>query len=222
MTAVTLATLRARAQVRADMENSTFVTTANWNIWINAAADELYDLLVRKFNDRFTKSQAFVTVAGTETYALPTDFYDLRGLELQVDGINWKTLRPFDFANRNAYRNAPNSPLPWHTDVRYWLKAAVFHILPVPTTVINGTVWYIPTRTQMASDSDTFDGVSGWEEYVVVDTAIRALAKEESDTSQLMAEKSALLERINRSASNRDAGMPRAVQDTQNLDREWW
>jgi hypothetical protein len=218
MAAVTLATLRSRAQARADMENSSFVSTAVWTTWLNAGADELYDLLVRKFNDRFTKSQSFVTVAGTETYTLPADFFSLRGVDLQVDSINWKTLRPLNFAQRNLARNALSSPLPNLVDTRYWLKAGVFHLLPVPTTVVNGTLWYIPTRTLMVGDSDTLDGVSGWEEYVVVDAAIRALQKEESDVGELLAEKQALIERINRSAAVRDAGTPRTVSD---VARDW-
>lgn len=221
MAAVDFGTLETRARVRADMENSSFIT--DWTPWINAAADELYDLLVRKFNDRFVTSYAFSTVAGTESYPLPADFYGLRGVDLQVDGVHWQTLKPFNFANRNALRNAPAAHLPWHTNARYWLKGSVLTILPVPSSIIAATLWYIPARPQMADTSDSFDfGPGGWEEYVVIDAAIRALAKEESDTSQLMAEKAAIIDRINRSAANRDAGTPRTAQDVSGYDPEGW
>jgi hypothetical protein len=71
----------------------------------------------------------------------------------------------------------------------------------------------------MTSDSDTLDGVSGWEEYVITDCCIKALAKEESDPSIFMAQKAALLLRIEAAAENRDAGSPATVSDTGGTDQ---
>jgi hypothetical protein len=51
----------------------------------------------------------------------------------------------------------------------------------------------------------------------VVDAAIKALAKEESDVTELMAEKAMLKQRIEESAQNRDAGMPDTISNT----RSW-
>jgi len=54
---------------------------------------------------------------------------------------------------------------------------------------------------------------NGWEEYVVVDAAIKCLNKEESDTSILFARKQALIDRIENMAANRDSGEPEQVTD---------
>ncbi len=67
---------------------------------------------------------------------------------------------------------------------------------------------------QLLKDTDILDGVSGWTEYVIVDAAIKALEKEESDTSALQIRKQMLKQRIEESAMNRDAGQPDTISAT--------
>lgn len=71
-------------------------------------------------------------------------------------------------------------------------------------------------------DTTTIQGISGWEEYVIVDAAIKAKIKEESDISGLMMQKEGMLSRINQVAENRDASMPSRVSDTQSVDYTYW
>jgi hypothetical protein len=84
----------------------------------------------------------------------------------------------------------------------------------------------VATRIQLSAssvigDNVTADGVSGWLEYVITDAAIKALQKEESDVSVLMAQKMALIKRIEAAAENRDAGMPAQVADVQWTNGTW-
>jgi hypothetical protein len=67
----------------------------------------------------------------------------------------------------------------------------------------------------------TFDGFSGWLDFVVVDAAIRALEKEESDPSALMAERARIEKRIEAMAENRDAGSPPTVADVYRTGGDW-
>lgn len=57
------------------------------------------------------------------------------------------------------------------------------------------------------------DGISGWEEYVVIDAAMKAMGKEESDIAPLMARKTAMLQRVQSIAENRDPGSPGKTVD---------
>ena len=75
--------------------------------------------------------------------------------------------------------------------------------------------------TQLLSDSDILDGVSGWTEYVIVDAAIKALLKEESDTTVLMAQKLALIKRIEETAMNRDAGQADTISNVRTWGERW-
>jgi len=60
---------------------------------------------------------------------------------------------------------------------------------------------------------DSLDGRNGWEEWVVIDAAIKLLAKEESDTSQLEREAARVWGRITTALQNRDAGQAKRITD---------
>lgn len=70
-------------------------------------------------------------------------------------------------------------------------------------------------------DSTSVDGISGWEEYIVVDAALKAMGKEESDVSLLAAQKQAMRQRLIDMAENRNAAFPATVIDKQYSDM-WW
>lgn len=63
------------------------------------------------------------------------------------------------------------------------------------------------------------DGVSGWEEYILLDAAIKCMVKEESDPSSFAAQKQALLQRVESAAENRNAGQPQTVSD---VNQSFW
>jgi hypothetical protein len=67
------------------------------------------------------------------------------------------------------------------------------------------TLWYVPAPTRLASGSDTFDGVSGWEEYAIWRAAAYCLAKEESDPSFALNMLAGLKKRIENLAVKRNA-----------------
>lgn len=57
------------------------------------------------------------------------------------------------------------------------------------------------------------DPINGWDEYIVIDSAIKCLQKEESDVSVLLSQKNAIIQRIEALANNRDAGEPERTTD---------
>lgn len=67
-------------------------------------------------------------------------------------------------------------------------------------------------------DSTLINGISGWEEYVVLDAALKAMGKEESDASLIGQQKMAMKQRLVEMAENRDAANPATVGDTQSSD----
>ena len=210
MATITASDLKLRARQRADMENSEFVTDSELLYYVNNSYAELYDILVAKFEDYYVKNPPYeFTLAGNDYAAnLPADFYKLRGLDRQ-SGSDWYNLRLFQFEQRNdKLRGA--SP---YESLRYRVYGS--QIIISPSDQASGTykVWYIPKFTPLVSDSDTVDGVNGWEEYIVVDVAIKCLQKEESSTTTLEGMKKSLLVRINSMSANRDAGEPERVTD---------
>ncbi len=225
---MTLAEIRTAARQRADMTASQFVTDAEFNSYINSSLAELYDLLVTNYgNDYFATTATITTVDGVERYPLPADFYKLLGVDLAIQGTagtpsaTYVSLRPFNMTERNRYTTASVQTWVGVTNIRYRLSANSLWITPTPQAGQSLRLWYVPRVVALVTDADVADGISGWLEYVVVDAAIKALQKEESDVSVLLAQKAALVQRINGSAANRDAANPATVADTQFTSGAW-
>jgi hypothetical protein len=224
-----LASLRLQAQQKADRVNSNFVTTAEWNKYLNQSAKELYDLLITVYEDYYLAQPYVFQTDGSNEYALPdgtqTDinnvqtqsFYKLMGIDLGIANNNNAkvTVHKFDFIERNRYVY-PNitSTFLGVFNMRYRIMGSKIRFIPTPSSGQYITMWYIPRLPSMLKDTDTLDAISGWSEYVIIDAAIKALQKEESDVSAFMAEKMALKQRIEETATNRDAGMPDTISNT--------
>lgn len=186
-----LSDLRLAAQRRADMESSNFLSTSEWNDNINASLTELYDLLIEKFGNHYfvATPYQFTTDGTSQLFSLPLDFYKCLGVDVSTQGgiTKWATMKPMNWGQRNEYA--------------------------APAAGRGIQLWYAPRFAELVNDTDTADGVDGWLEYVVIDAAIKALTKEESDTSVLEARKDKLVGRIESAAENRDAGFPATVTD---------
>jgi hypothetical protein len=62
-----------------------------------------------------------------------------------------------------------------------------------------------------------FDGINGFDEFIVLDAAIAILGKEESDTARLERERAKIENDLRMMAEDRDSAFPGQVQDTQSL-----
>lgn len=208
-----LSSLRTRVRARADMKNSNFVEDSELNQYINSSYQELYDLLVASFEDYYTAAPTSFTISSGNTYTLPADFYKLRGVDSSIDGVNYYTMQPFDFANRNNFNNTVGVLNSYQFQNQYRIVGDKIYITPEDNAAGSYRIWYVPRATTLSTDSSTLDGINGWEEYVVVDAARKCLAKEESDTSFLVQEKEMLRQRIITMSARRDAGMPKSITD---------
>lgn len=223
---ISLGELRLRSQQAADRVNSQFLSLTEWNYNINQSAKELYDLLITVYEDYYVAPRLqFQTDGSTQGYALPNGqnysgapaFYKLYGVDCGLDTSDnaWITLKKFDFIQRNRYVYPQiTTSLLGVFNLRYRLVGNQIMFIPIPSGGQILGLWYFPRRPWMLKDTDICDGVNGWEEYIITDAAIKALRKEESDTTTLMNEKQMLIKRINDSAMNRDAGIPDTISDT--------
>lgn len=220
---ITLAQMRTRVRERADMKNSSFVEDSELNQYINASYQELYDILVTSFEDYYTLPPVSFSLSSTDYYELPSDFYKLRGVDAAINNGDYYTMSPFDFARRNRQGQSMYRLDYVQFDKNYRIIGNRIYITPSERAQGDYRIWYIPQATVLTSDTSTLDGINGWEEYVVIDAARKCLAKEESDTSFMIAEKEGLRQRIINAAARRDAGMPKTISDVNliNLDG-WW
>lgn len=224
---VSLGQVRLYAQQRADMVNNEFVTTQEWNTYINHSYTELYDMLVQVYGDEyFVSTTAFVTDGRTPArYPLPRNMYKLMGVDYGNAPAQdqWITIKKFPFAKRNQYfyqTMTGTIAVPW-VQPQYRIVGNDMLIIPNPNANQTIQLWYVPRPLTLVADNDILDSISGWDEVVVVDAAIKALNKEESDVSVLMEQKDRLIKRIEAAASNRDQGMPEVVTDVRRINGFW-
>ena len=216
----TLAQLRTRALQRSDHENDNYIPQAEANDMINQSLTGLYDMLVAASEDYFVSPTpyTFSIVANQSAYAVPADFYKIRGLDLQLlaNGTgSWITLRRYNWNERNRYNY---QPIPWNSlgvsQVRYHLTGSTLTFIPLPTTQTgNVRLWYVPACPLLVADGDTYDGVNGWDEWVVADVARKIKTKEESDTSVIDATLGMLTARVLKMCANRDVDRPPRTVD---------
>lgn len=74
---------------------------------------------------------------------------------------------------------------------------------------------------QMWTDAAEIDGIAGWEEYIIVDAAIKSAVKQEDDYNGLAGQKQSMLMRIQAMAEGRDAGQAHHVSDVLSVNGGW-
>jgi hypothetical protein len=149
---------------------------ANLTRHINQAIAAFRLLLSREGHPFYLKEAPDSTEAGIAEYSLPDDFIYLYGVDLEESGKK-RSLEPFELIERNDYESSSGSD---GVPVGYRLHSeGKIRFLPTPVDAYSYTLLYLPTQTDLSSDSDTFDGIAGWEDWIVLDAGMRCLAKDE-------------------------------------------
>ena len=218
----TLQVIREKVLQRIDRVGDDFFPADELNGWISDSYKELYDILLQKFgNDYYAvlPFYTFTTNGTSDQYPLPADFYKGFGVDLSLTGGNpsgWVTLKQFMMAERNRYAVPNFQSFYGITNMRYRFLANTIWFTPIPQGGQQIRLIYSPRPNDLTADDDTVDGVSGWEEYIICDVAMKCLGKEESDPSLFIKQKADMLMRIEAAAENRNQGLPQTVSDNQN------
>lgn len=213
MATITLLELRNRGKDRANMENSQFVTDSMWDSYINYAISDLRDIMTSKAGEDYfaTFTSPETLTADQETVALPANFYKLLWVEVLVDGTNYAPLKRFEIGERPV--TAFNLIAPW-TELKYRLRADNLWLQPASATGGKTIrLCYVPVHTALSADGDTLNGYNGWDEYIVLQAARKALVKEEQDVSDIDRELIVFNQRLEAMTPNRDQAQPMRIYD---------
>ncbi len=220
---ISLGTLRARIIARGDLRIVRH-PVAELNDWINEAIMELVDLVMGINEDWYLSltPAAITVVAGTQNYSLPSDFYKAVRVKVQSDsGDNWYNMRQFNKGMLDADLEGISK-----VDSFYRIVGLdTIRIEPNPTWSGNVRVWYLFVPGGLAADGDEFNGIFGWEEFVVLSVLLRTKQKDDEDITSTAALLGAQTERILSRAKDRDVGEPDKVRDVRTryvLDRYPW
>lgn len=219
--ATTFGQIILQAQQRSDLVGSGFITTSEWQSMANASLQQLFEKLVEAYgNDYWVQTPFAITTDGqADHYALPTDFFKLLGVDLQISNAGaqtssgWITIWRFNFAQRNQF-TLPNIQTLWgRTNCKYRLSGGNIWFTPLPQAAQPMRLWYAPRFVPLVNSSDSFDGINGWEEWAVNDIAMKALAKENSPMDGVQALQAVQNDRLASIIENRDAGSPATTVD---------
>jgi hypothetical protein len=124
---------------------------------------------------------------------------------------------PFQFGDRNRSNGVlgvASRGITRGNDYRYRLQGqSTFWLTPKVNQSFVVQVWYAPRLVPLVALTDVVEGVSGWEEIIELDMAIKALVKEESDPSALIAARNETVQRVVNLAATVDVGAPESVRD---------
>ena len=178
--------------------------------YVNQGCAEVYDLLVEARGRSYYAGEpvAITTTSDTVAYDLPGDFYRLVGVRRQ-DGEALVSYDMIDEAQLSYDLGTATYP------AAYQLRGSKIRLLPKHNAGTTILVTYVPSFTDLVDDDDTFDGINGWEEYVVAYAARRMALKDESFelAASMNEDLASVRERIQRLAPNRDVFRPERIAD---------
>ena len=183
---------------------------------VNQGGAELWDIILEAQGRAFGRSLtpwSITTTADTTLYTsgYPADFMDL--LAVRLAGPDGEMIAPLLPAEEALHREDDTSA---QTPEFYQLVPGGLVLLPEHDAGHTIVVDYIRNWTDLSDSSgSTFDGVNGWEEYIVCHAAREMMLKEGEDgmAAQLQGDKDRLAARIMRRAVTRDMYRPRRARD---------
>ena len=202
----TLAQLRTSLLVRGSWERSADITPAVALEVLNDAIEETYEIIISCRDDYYVKiGTPFALVAGTDTYSLPTDFYNLRKVEIQVESTRWQKLLPVPIDGNQRITQFGMTGKRY----RYRISTAGLTLAPVPASTDMVRVYYVPLAPQLAVDSDIIAFDRPVEAKLVLFIAMRDCYQRQDLDTQVIDQKIAqLTQQCRTAADSHDDGEP--------------
>ena len=181
---VTLRQLMTRARQRANDNTSQFATDAELADMCSQSYAEFYDLVRGStFGGQYYRSVENITmVAGTASYALPADFCSVISVDCFISGSGndsmVRSAMRFQEEQRNMFRFWPTGGWTQVTPIYYDLQGPNIAFIPLPQAAHIVGLNYVPTaKVLVSADGDSIDSINGWDEWIVLDVAIKLLQK---------------------------------------------
>ena len=222
---VNLGDLITYAKEKADMAESEFIVQDLWISYANRSIGRLYGKLCNANEDWNLDQLVFTLSLAGDGYNLldlrtVPHMYKPRWIEKQMLNLSpnpWVQIMRVEPMNKNMAPNQYQNSLVRGPFVNYCLYGDWIEI--VPSVYCNGVyrLTYIPAAPVLHDLTDPINqywlALNGWDEWIALDMAIKALAKEESDTADLKQQKMELEVQLIKEVTSRDGGQPRKILD---------
>lgn len=243
---VSLAQLKARVLQRTNLEGAVgsnkLITLEELTDDINQSISKWYDeVRGTTWNGAYYRAPfTFMTsnVIGSSTqnppanaiYALPADFLSATSVDCFISPSMVISATAFQEEQRNWYRF-------WTGAVGWFLGTTIYYqiqgagsggtpyivFLPPPQSIFQIQVNYVPVAPVLQDPENSIDSINGWEEFIVLDSAIKLLMKtgrqEEIPIFMQMMEQER--QRIRKMAPRRDQYQAERVHEVNREDDGW-
>jgi hypothetical protein len=205
-----LSVLITRCKQRADLENSTHITDAEWIALISEQYGDLFSV-VASSGLRYFESRATLTTTGVATVAVPTAHYATIRLDWLVNGTTTGERRELE---ELMSPEEPNWAGRTGSNARaFAISNALIYLYPTPPTGQLYELAYVPQPAALDGATDTATLVDlvtpDGEAFLIYGVMVKALAKSESDVRLAMAEREAARARLLEWATLRAFTQPR-------------
>jgi hypothetical protein len=199
--AKTLLTLRTEIRKRADCVGDDTIrhTTTEINQMINDSWQSMREMMADR-GAYLKAAVATMTPGATAPYpfgtiSMPADCVRVMGIDVRVSTQEVRTLLAVMFLERNefygVYGQSTGMPEGFYifnigTEVTTTVTPGLIGIFPAPDQAYQYTLWYLPSWTDITDDTYVFDGVAGWDDWVISDVVIK-LASVDNDMANTAA-----------------------------------
>lgn len=208
---VTIANLITRCKQRADLENDSHVSDAEWQTMLSEMVGEMQGI-VSEAGFAYFKSEATISLS---TFALPDDHLATIGVAFVFDSAGRRrTLREIAEQERNDWLGQVG-------EARVFImNAQTVELYPVPSSGTYKLI-YIPQPTDIGASatSTVVDVVTpDGEAFVIEGTAVKALRKSETDAQPFMVARNEAKERLKDWSLSRSFNTPHRMQVARDID----
>ena len=175
---LTLSTIRTRCKRRADQENASFISDAEWNALISEKWGELFGVIADAGSRYFETTQS-ITATGATSYTEPSDLRDDLALDYLYSDGRRRALTRLRLTETNAYAGLTGDAYAFsHVDDQIFLH-------PNPSSG-SYQFRYIPQATDLSNSADNtnVDVVNEYGEAMLI-WGVAAIAKTKAESNAI-------------------------------------
>lgn len=244
-----LTSIVQRANIEQFVGKGKFISYPELRGYVNEYATELWDKLIEaRSQEHARKVQTFSTANGQNAYPLAPDFYQLISVDIQISPGQYRTGVPYMESERNMFRSFPTL-LVWSYWGPFYYRILgtpsqsgrgvttgiekTINFIQTPQAAYPVSVNYYPTFQPYDTSGDTlgqgpddgavFNGINGWEAYIIWGVVMNCKQKLKEDAAFAVGRFQAMIVRIEALAAQNDAGNAERVHDVlADYDVPWW
>jgi len=194
MALTSLLSLRTEILLRVDDATNGYFSTSEVNNLINRSGRQLVSKLATQGGVRHRICRGVITmIPTTERYSWPSlDTYTGEGGQtlMQLLGVTAlfgtqqrQRLGRMSWNNRERYVNS-TANWTYGADIAYEYDPNAILFYPTPNRVVQVEILFVPPWKELGLDLDTYNGINGFDTWIVANVCAQAAAKE-SDTEQM-------------------------------------